>query len=479
MTLPRRILIFGAAAAAISNRALAGSTSPMSSAAQSVSCDLSHRWLCDVSQLKGVDPSGANDSTAALRAAANAMPDDGGVLIFPPGRYRISDSVLLPTGTHVYSPGDATVFTREMRGVAEVVHPREKFRGAAFGNRHFTAKNIQDKNISIENMKFDWGDVNGSSSHILRFISCKNIRVTGCSFQGDSYGDAVAFIGCDGIIVDSCRAKGFVNAALDTWDGCRHIRFFNNNLKTGENCNQVINVNGVSDYGAPNTADSFVVAGNFIDLHGSKATAIYLATLGAGSEVANGRIVGNTIVGDPDKGGYGIIARGLGGRFVVAENQITDIGPAPNILIDTAYFKNKKPEYSTDCSVIDNIIVNPRITTGPFDGEGAAVIALTGDHHYCAGNRIVGGSYPWLIWTNSDTDVLGPNFGPSGSKGRYGDDGYHHAMVLDADTASGTWRVTGGVTIDGNVVVPNLPTSPARLPKGALWNNHGTVSVSP
>ena len=72
--------------------------------------------------------------------------------------------------------------------------------------------------------------------------------------------------------------------------------------------------------------------------------------------------------------------------------------------------------------MVDNIITDSVVTTGPLNGK-AAVIALSGDGHYCAGNEIVGGTYDWLVWTNGEHVVLGPNVGATGRLGRYGDDG--------------------------------------------------------
>ena len=279
-------------------------------------------------------------------------------------------------------------------------------------------------------------------------------------------------------LVDDCHAEGFVNCALDTWNGCTRIRFLNNTLVTGPDCVQVININGVTDDGGDDTADDFLVAGNQITLRNSAATAIFLATLGKGSTVSNGRVTNNTILGDPRRGGYGIVGRGLGGEFIISGNHLADLSPAPSIWIDTGFYDGKTAMPTTNCVIVNNIIARPKVTTGPLGGKAAA-IALTGDGHYCAGNRVIGGSYQWLVWSNSASAVVGPNFGAAGSLGRYGDDGFHHALVLDADPQAGGWHFQGDLTAGRNLVLPNLPTKPAGLPKGAVWNNQGTLMVVP
>ncbi|MCX7383568.1 MAG: glycosyl hydrolase family 28-related protein [Alphaproteobacteria bacterium] len=435
--------------------------------------------LLTATDFPGVDPTGVADSTAGLRAAAAAIPEEGGAIMLPPGRYRVSDSILLRSGTRVFSPGGTTIFTQAMRGMLGVVHPAEDFRGAAFGNLNHGAKNLADHDIAIENITFDWGTANGSNSHILRFISARRVRVRDCVFTGQRYGDAVAFLACDNCTVEDCHAENFVNAALDAWHGCTRLRFLNNTLVTGPGCVQVINVNGMGDRAENTTSSDFVITGNQITLRDSAATAIYLGTLATGAKVVNGRITDNTIIGDPRQRGYGIVGRGLGGRFIVAANHLIGLGPAPPIWMDTGYYDGKTATPTPDCVVVNNIISDAEVTQGPFNKGHAAAIALTGDGHYCAGNRIVGGKYEWLVWSNSASTVLGPNLGSTGSLGRYGDDGFHHALVLDADPQSGAWRVQGDLSASGRLILPNVPTSPQGLPKGAVWSNRGVLSVVP
>ena len=435
--------------------------------------------LLTATDFTGVDPTGATDSTAGLRAAAAAIPEEGGALMLPPGRYQVTDSILLRSGTRVFSPGGTTIFTRGMKDMTAVVHSAEMFRGAAFGNLNHGAKTLTDHDISIENITFDWGNANGSNSHILRFLSARRVRVRDCVFTGQRYGDAVAFLACDDCTVEDCHAENFVNAALDSWHGCTRLRFLNNTLVTGPGCVQVINVNGVGDRSESTAAEDFVITGNQITIRDSAATAIYLGTLATGARVANGRITDNTIIGDPRQRGFGIVGRGLGGRFIIANNHLTGLGPAPPIWMDTGYYDGKTATPTPDCMVVNNIISDAEVTQGPFNKGHAAAIALTGDGHYCAGNRIVGGKYEWLVWSNSASTVLGPNLGVTGSLGRYGDDGFHHALVLDADPQSGAWRVQGDISASGRLILPNVPTTPQGLPKGGVWSNRGVLSVVP
>ena len=281
-----------------------------------------HRPLIDLADIPGADPSGAADSTDAFRTAANAVPRAGGAIHVPGGRYRLSGSVLLRGGTRVFSFSGATLFTAGMENMARIVHSSEHFYGAAFGNENFSAGAITDRDIVIENMAFDWGDNPGSNSHVLRFVKASGVRVRWCRFTGRNYGDAVAFLGCDDITVEGCYAEGFTNCALDTWSGCSRIKFLHNTLNAGRNCAQIININAVTSTGGDATAADFEVVGNQISLAGSSATGIFLATLGQNSVVRNGSVIGNTIVGDPTRRGWGIVGRGLGGRFVVAENRL-------------------------------------------------------------------------------------------------------------------------------------------------------------
>ena len=55
----------------------------------------------------------------------------------------------------------------------------------------------------------------------------------------------------------------------------------------------------------------------------------------------------------------------------------------------------------------------------------------------------------------------------------------HHALVLDANSQTGSWTIQGDVKATGRLILPGLPTTPSGLPPGAVWNNHGTLSVAP
>jgi hypothetical protein len=433
----------------------------------------------NVLDFEGADPTGGTDSTTALRAAARAIPDGGGALLMPQGRYQISDSVLLKSGTRVFSFGGATIFTLGMREMTKPVHPPESFLGAAFGNMNFAAKTTLDSDFSIENITFDWGDNPGSNSAVLRFISAKRVKIRDCTFRGQRYGDAIAFIGCQDLTVENCYAEGFTNCGLDTWNGCSRIRFINNTLVTGADCVQVININGVNDYGGDGVADDFEVRGNRIIISRCAATAIFLATLGQKSAVRNGTISQNSILGDEKRGGYGIVARGLGGRLVISDNRLSRLGPASPIWIDTGFYDGKIATTAANCIVVNNVIADCNITAGPFDGRAAAAIALTGDGHYCAGNEVVGGSYQWIVWSNGKRVIVGPNSGSTGTMGRYGDDGFHLPMVLDANIDRNEWIIEGLLRAGGGVILSRVPTSPGGLQAGTIWSDRGTLRIAP
>lgn len=56
----------------------------------------------------GADPTGTNDSTDAIQAAIDALPASGGPVFFPPGTYKISSALSVPSGTRLLGSGANT-----------------------------------------------------------------------------------------------------------------------------------------------------------------------------------------------------------------------------------------------------------------------------------------------------------------------------------------------------------------------------------
>jgi hypothetical protein len=137
------------------------------------------------------------------------------------------------------------------------------------------------------------------------------------------------------------------------------------------------------------------------------------------------------------------------------------------------------------------------LQTGTADGTRGSVIisanAITSstDDGYLQIQTAdsAGASADLYIFTGNPADTFASgslNFGTgnNGATGNTGDaylytgdasDGNSGNVFLTSGTASGT---RGSITLDGlHVLIPNLPTSSAGLPSGALWNNSGTVKV--
>ncbi len=53
----------------------------------------------------GVTGNGTTDDTAAIQAAADALPAGGGVLFFPKGNYKVTSQITMPDGVHAWGAG--------------------------------------------------------------------------------------------------------------------------------------------------------------------------------------------------------------------------------------------------------------------------------------------------------------------------------------------------------------------------------------
>lgn len=268
----------------------------------------------------GAKGNGTTDDTAAIAEAANAIPSEGGVLLFPPGDYLISDAINLKTNTNVQGAG-ATITA------APAVHwPGGDISSALFGN--------SVNNVTIDGLTFifprgyqNYGP--SAAAHIIGFNQCTNIRIRNCN--GDGAGDFIAIVGCTDVLIEGCRATNFDNGAYDHWGGskdCRVIGNYASSLTTnhaGVACVQFTGIN--TDQTAASTV-GFVCADNQLYHNAQGGQGIIInghgVSGGADDQVI---ITGNkiTISNDP---AWGILLGGVGNNSIIANNIIVGTGSA-------------------------------------------------------------------------------------------------------------------------------------------------------
>ena len=256
----------------------------------------------------------AND-TAAITAAANAMPATGGVLFFPPGNYNVSGSTALKNNTYVFGPG-ATV----------IGLPAASWPG---GNLMECFLSSGVSNITIDALTFSWprGLANFGSAgtaHIIEFRNSTRIEVLNCVANGG--GDMVALLGCIDTLIAGCRATNFSNAAYDHWAGAKDARVIGNYAYSDPLETHVgmgaINFTGLNTDLTPAVTSGFLCSDNFVYINNPGASGINLNGHETGGEVSKGIIANNKIVAATTVGAWGILVNGMASNVSVHHNYL-------------------------------------------------------------------------------------------------------------------------------------------------------------
>ncbi len=150
------------------------------------------------------------DATADLNAAAQSIPNSGGVLELQAGAtYYLSSSLNLKSNTILEGNGAILV---------DDVPVSEDFCGfPSIHNSNFNATTVVDHNITVEDLNLDYAYVDGGGSHAINFREASNIDVYLVTFNGGN--DATAFEATYDFIVNNCTAYNISNAAYDNWEG--------------------------------------------------------------------------------------------------------------------------------------------------------------------------------------------------------------------------------------------------------------------
>lgn len=208
----------------------------------------------------GADPTGVADSTDAIQRAVNigwasgnyASPWDGRggatpVILFPPGRYRVTDTVTVPTGVTLRGmghPANTTSHTRIMMDSPGTTDSRDKpifrFNRATLNNAALMNTAITS---SIEELEFWYVTIGGTfdrphsngipfgkypNGGALMFdVDAADTRIVSCVFQ-----HAPAAIRIKGVSRSPTK-RG------DGWTGDRGVGFFVENCEFDASCTHV------------------------------------------------------------------------------------------------------------------------------------------------------------------------------------------------------------------------------------------------
>jgi hypothetical protein len=311
------------------------SPSPVTATGSTTPRSLQDR-AADVINVKdyGATGNGTTLDTAAIQAAAAAIPANGAVLYFPRGQYLLSGSVPLRSNTTVRGQHGASVVvaapaaqwtsTDSDTAATGAIGRVFKNIGNVGGN---TPPSPHDTNIVIEDMAFlfprDHPNYGGGFCHIIQFFGADNVTVRNCISDGGA--DLVAFVDCLTTLAENNVATNVSNCAIDHWNGTCNSRAIGNYITTlptaGGGCGGIF-WTGMDISGSnPALTLGFVCVGNQIVVNHPSGQAIDLNSTNAGPAASRIIIANNNIfVNGVDS--YGILAIGAEEHGIIEGNYL-------------------------------------------------------------------------------------------------------------------------------------------------------------
>ena len=457
---------------------------------------------------RGAKCDGTTNDTAAIQAAAAAIPATGGVVYIPPGVCLVRATTFLKSNTTVKGDGWGSVL------LADATWPATGGQYAVFENVNWAATSITDTNITIQDIQLDYGSFgpilpSGGGKHMVRFRQTQNVIVRNVLFQTRGAEDAVAGLGVLNMLVDGNSAYDFRNCAYDFWTSPTKVRIVNNYAQTDHSA-QVFNFNPEGAVG-PGVASGLVVANNNFVVTGARAGPSIAAPLAAGTTVDDIVVAGNLF-----DNAY-LVIRGAVTNAVVSNNVFNKPRGGDSVILAYANAGGTP----NNLTISGNNIVDPD-TAAP----NIAVIRAdaTGTMSTITGNTISGSSYSAVpgIATGTNVTVVSGNYVstgavstsfsisntgdlrvPNGSSMKWYDaSGGPVYMKLQTDNnlvAQGT-DATGAIrnlfsiqqrnstspfifaipiATSQTVQLTAIPTTCTGHGSGTLWSNAGVVNICP
>ena len=163
----------------------------------------------------GAVADGVTDNTGAIQTALNIAAEQGGVVYFPPGTFRITAPLLVGSRTWIRGAG---------RGVSRVVNEPSS-RTNAFHNTRFEGD--PNTHILISDLTIAAGAATGPSLHGVRFTNVRGGRIARCEITGFA-GANILLQGNDrqpgvnqDIHIADCDIVGSRDSGIDVLDALR------------------------------------------------------------------------------------------------------------------------------------------------------------------------------------------------------------------------------------------------------------------
>lgn len=330
----------------------------------------------------GADPTGNDDCYDAFAQAAATL-STGGVLVIPPGHYKMSRGVGLASGVYVRGAG---------RNASRLIAEDNFFSGgdtsdpaySFFYNENWAAETLDvgDVDIGVGGVTFDYSwrtTTNAFASLKFRYVTRLRIEQNYFYYGGN----AVAVRGCEQTWVTGNNAYEFRNCAWDFWEGPGTTWVLNNYAETSDTA-QMLNFNPEFSPIASSPLDvvgkRLVVQGNVFKATGASAEPCQIEPL---ANRQNG-ITDVVITGNQFFRAY-LVHRGYVERLIIGNNLFDDY-PDPNTSVIIVYANNG---YTPKAVTITGNVINEPGT----NSTNLGVIRCQVDTAVVTNNIITGTTY--------------------------------------------------------------------------------------
>jgi hypothetical protein len=345
---------------------------------------------------------GSADDTAALQAAAQAIPDSGGILSVPAGRFRITSTILLKSGTTLMGRG-ATIVAGTPWRVLPARRPGRSPGRALVSNVNVAADEITDHDITVDGLYFEYPGPPNGNAHAVNFRKVRGVVVTNCHFSGG--GNGTAFLACENTEVSHCTSRGTINCAYDHWEGPRAALV--------HNCTAIcaggygILFTGVGTEPEDDEVGSNLRAiGNRIE--NPEQAGIWACSLSRGSALSDVTLSDNTVL-IAHTAASGIGATGNIRNLTITGNTVEGTRGGNAIFV--------RPDRWNHARLFQ--IVGNKLIDCETSDRNIALIQALGEHAVVKDNEATGGRYPSLVWTDDPHAQLEANRGERFQTGRY------------------------------------------------------------
>ena len=216
---------------------------------------------------------GVTDDTSAINTAITAAV--GKVLVFPPGQYKTSATIILRTNTtiHGYGAEVVPISAGSFPAYAAINSAVDNTGGVTPASRPILSNENPsggNSNIHIYGLKWTGNATGSGSMHGLHVHKVTGLVVKDCvTYECLS---PIAILQSTDVVVQGCNVKGFRNGGIDTWTGCKRVQIVDNIIdgvapnSDGTNIGIFVTSEPTDGAGDASTyhADDYLVAGNII-----------------------------------------------------------------------------------------------------------------------------------------------------------------------------------------------------------------------